>query len=403
MDAKERVVRRDQAQRLRLTGVVALVVIALSIVAAGCGSSSSSSSAAAPSSTNASAGTTSSVVAQAKQFIETAYTGNLQQPPASGPKAQKGKIVWILACSLQAVGCSSTANAAGDAAKKLGWNYRLVDGKFTPSVYNQVIRQATAAKVDGLITIGVNCTDAPAAIKAAVAAGVKVVNEGGSDCAQKEFTGTVLWSGGKTQVQMLATDIGKVRADWIIANTDGKANVLYVRLMDNAIAEGYVKGVMGELARCSHCKVASVPVTTPDYATGKVQGKVATALVQHPQANVVISAFDALHEAGVAAAMKTSGRKLLTVGNDGEDVMVNLMRQGQVQATPVLFLGWSGYAAADTLNRAFAGQPAAASGDGYQLVDPTHRMPPAGVSILSTGPTGVTWKADYLKVWGVNG
>lgn len=394
--------RREILLRWRLRASLLGVAAIVSVVAAGCGGSTDSSGA----TTHAGSGGTTSaggdaIVEEAKARLGKYYAGEFGEPPKSGPKPESGKSIWIVPCGVQAPGCLVEAEAAAEAAKELGWDSRTVDGKLSPAVYNQVIRQATAAQVEGIVLIGINCAEAPSAIKAAVQAGIKVAAEAGDECPDGEgFSTYPVYFNEKTNREVTSTDDSRMRVDWLISELDGKARPLVVWLSDNPISTSYAEGLKAELERCPECEPISAPVTTADLLEGKIQAKIETVLVQHPEANAVLTADDVEWSGGASAAVKASGRELLAVSAEGLDQTIDEIRAGEVNASGVLFLGWCGWSVIDALNRAFAGETGAIpEGNGYMLVDGEHGLPPKSESLSAEGPLSFDWKGAYRKLW----
>lgn len=379
---------------------VAAALVAMCLVVAGCGSGDGDHSG--TGSETSGQGSDQAVVEAASADLTDLYAGKFEAPPSDGPEAADNKTVWILTCSLHAAACVDISNAAEEAAKELGWDVRVIDGKLSPAVYNQVIRQATAAKVDGLAMVSINCEDAPAAIDAATRAGIKVAAATSEDCANGGFSTYPVYVNGKTSKDILETDIAQARADWLIAELNGEANPMIVTLSDNPIAVGMAAGLRDAFAECSDCEVVDGPITSADLLEGKIQGKVETLLLQNPQVNSLLLDSDIYWTAGVKAAVRASGRDLVVVGAHGIEEAIDEVRSGDIDASGVLFLGWTGWSLIDALNRAFAGeQGPIESGNGYMLVDQAHGLPPEGKRLGEEGPLNEDWKDAYREVWGV--
>ena len=116
-----------------------------------------------------------SYLATAKADMAKYFKGTDRALPSSAPKPATGKKVWVIACSMAAEGCANPANAAAEAGRALGWTMTVQDGKLDPNTYNQLIRAAIAAKVDGIILAVVDCGPIAAAIRKATADGIKVI------------------------------------------------------------------------------------------------------------------------------------------------------------------------------------------------------------------------------------
>ena len=83
----------------------------------------------------------------------TEFTG-----PTTGPAAQPNKKVVFLACGFEAEGCNLPAKAAAEAGEALGWEVKVVDGKFDPRIYSRTIQQAIDDDADGIILDAVSAS-----------------------------------------------------------------------------------------------------------------------------------------------------------------------------------------------------------------------------------------------------
>lgn len=347
------------------------------------------------------------------------YKGTDRPLPTSAPKPPPGKKIWVIACSTAAEGCSTPANAAADAGRKLGWTMTVQDGKLDPNVYNQLIRGAIAAKVDGLVLESVDCGPVAAAIKQATDAGIKVVGSVASDCNQKyvggqaEFTAQVSYCAQPTSDEaklescyesFLNNEYAGNMANYTIAQLNGKANVIVMQEDDTLQARIVGTAYQSALAQCSGCKVHVIPFTGQDLIDGNLQAKAAAALQKFPNADTVMIPYDAAGLLGVSAAVKTAqaqGRALQMIGAEGLSGAIAQIKSGQGQTfatgAPIQWWGWS---AIDAMIRAFAGQPQVDEGIGVQAINKDHNLPTA--TPYYNGNQNTDWKANYLKIWGVS-
>ena len=145
------------------------------------------------------------------------------------------------------------------AGEKLGWNVRVVDGKFSPNAWLAGIRDAINAKADGIITFGPDCPPIKAALQDAKKANIPVINVEGHDCdtlepgAEPEFAHTVGYSEGTLQDWLKA--MARLQADWAIAHTNGKAKVLDVFETDAHTFKVMNDEFRKQLGKCPGCEI----------------------------------------------------------------------------------------------------------------------------------------------------
>jgi ribose transport system substrate-binding protein len=391
--------------RVALLAVGAL----LAALALGCGSSDSSST---TGSSSSNAKPADDVVAQADKALEVDYAGTDRELPKSGPKAATGKTVWVLSCTQAGAGCALPAAGAVEAAKAIGWNVKLVDGKYDPATYNSLIRQATAAKVDGIVLVVVDCALVQGSLKAAKAAGIKIYGLYALDCDDKyagggtpQFDASIQYADGATYGTYIQDDYAKAIADYVIAKTDGKAKVIQFKMEDTAVVRHIGDGFEAEMKTCTGCKVYTKVFTAQEFLGNKLQGFTTSMLTQHPDANVVMAPYDASILLGIGPAVqqaKAQGRKLMLTGGEGLPPNIKLIKSGLQTSAAGAPSRWVGWASIDGLNRVFAGEPQVDAGIGHQTIDATHNVP--------TGPNGYDgnaksagYDANYKKIWGVGG
>jgi ribose transport system substrate-binding protein len=389
---------------------VAAVALLSALTIAACGSSSSSSSSASATSSagtsaaSASGGATPAFLTQAKAVLAKGYAGDYQPPPTSGPKAVKGKNVWYISCGQAYQACVVQGDGFKDAAASLGWKVSLQDGKADPTTAAAIIRQAIAAKVDGIVVAYFDCPGIKSSLLAAQAAKIPVVSLGSVDCNSPIYggNGPALFAAapklmGSSDPASYYEKWAKARADYVIATTNGKANVLSIYENSQAIQQANGKAFADEMATCTTCTVKRVAFTfaqTPNPFTQDIK----SAILADPKATIIGNGIDALMLLGLQPAVQQSGRKLDIDGAELNPANIGLIKSGVQHSAAAVPYGWFAYAAADTLNRIFAGEKPTTfpnEGSGWQFVDKTHNLPTGSVYNPS-----VDYRAAYEKIWG---
>src|SRR5580658_279464 len=97
------------------------------------------------------------MLAYAQRQVDLAYKGTDRALPASAPKPQPGKVVWIISPGQIGESASIPTNAAKEAGEAVGWKMTLFDGQLDPSRFVAGVRQAIAAKADGIILDAIDC------------------------------------------------------------------------------------------------------------------------------------------------------------------------------------------------------------------------------------------------------
>lgn len=375
-------------KNLRQLAAMSLAMVGLATMAA-CGESEGGS---------AGASSGQEVVDAAVARLDELYAGTDEQPPTEGPAAERGKNVWVISCAEAAEGCALASRETQAGAEVLGWDVTVVDGQFNANnAYATGVRQAVAAGADGIILSGVDCADVKQALVEAAEEGIEAVHSQSADgCADAPDISTeVIPSSSITSPVDFGRAWGEAKATYLVSKLDGSGKILNVLLSgvshSEVIDEGFKRGV----EPCSGCEVIDVPITLADLGAGTFQKKLADALLRHSDADAVVVPYDNLIQQGAGPALAQAQMDdVILVGGEGLESNLALIREGTQTADIAYDTGWLSWAAVDTLNRAFAGEPAVPQGFGFTAVDESHNMPSSGAFA-----SPVDFRAMYEQVW----
>lgn len=385
-------------------------VAALGLMAAGCGSSSDDSKGQATASpgaatTTSDGGTAGGAVVPGIRTLDELYKGTEEQPPASGPKAAPGKFVVWVSCGQITPGCSVPAEAAGEAAKAMGWKFSIVDAKLNAEGgFAKAILQAIALRPDAIMTTGFNCDVAPQALAQAKSAKIPVIGVQNSDCDEagghgqdlfpieyqsnsKFLTGPQFWE-----------EFGRLKADAIINLIKGKGKVINADFTNTLTT--IISGYHSEMAKCSGCdNVDAIKLVASDQSpTGPIPGSYQTAIQRHPDAKALVVTFDTEWDIGLAPRLNAipATKKLIVAGGEGAPAGMDLLRKsGTVPTFEIAYdARWIGWSGVDEVNRYFHKMPAVPEGVGFRMVDRQHNLNPSGGY-----QTSIDFEGAYTKVW----
>jgi ribose transport system substrate-binding protein len=338
------------------------------------------------------------------------YRSTEEPPPPSGPPIAKGKSVIFVSCAQSSPGCAGPPNEMAIAAKLVGWNYKIIDGaNNVNNGWATGIRQAIAAKPNAIVVHGISCADAKQPFIEAKAAKIPVLALAGSDCSDPLTPGgageslfhAVPFTKDVPNTGTFFEKVGELQAAYVIDATEGKAKIIRTDYTPT-FGEHQRRGQDAMLAKCPDCKViADVKWTGPDSnANGPLVQKFRTVLAQHPDANAVILNYDSTAtSSGLSRAIKDTGRAgdLKVVASGGYASAVQLIREnGGLNADTANSDMWLAWAALDSLNRLFNGQPLVPEGIGFRLIDKEHNMMPPGKDYEPP----LDFRSVYKKSWG---
>ena len=138
---------------------------------------------------------------------------------------------------------------------------------------------------------------------------------------------------------------GPLMANWAIADSNGKANVLIVNIPDFPVLQAEVEAYKAEMAKnCPDCTVEELNVSIDDLVGGKVPAAVASKLQSNPDINYVFNSFGSL-PAGLTPALKSAGLldQVKVYGQDFskfdlDEIVAGTM--GAWSADPKAYAGW---------------------------------------------------------------
>lgn len=408
---------------LRVAGVIgAVALLASACSASGTTSEASSSTPAAPESSSVAPASSSpsspasaepsaagdDFVAQAIANVDGWYAAQEAPVDIEGviPNNLEGKKILYLSAGLSSPSGTAGIKALEDAQKTLGFDFTPFDGQFTPSEYQEGMRQAIAGGYDAVILYGVDCPGNEQPLKELRDAGIVVIGLASVDCddsqegAESLFTSEVTYplAGGATgNARDWWYEQGVSQADYIIAKTDGQAKVIQFDVPDFAVTAALGEGFRDGLAKCTTCELLeTVNVGVADFGPN-LQQKADQALLKHPDANAVEINYDDLVTLGIANAVMQTGRNddILVVAGEGLPGVTEIIRANKgTDAGWAYSYDWDHYAAIATAMSALDGTDAPAAGQPTIWYDIDHNMPATGGWV----PT-VDFQQQFSDAW----
>jgi ribose transport system substrate-binding protein len=308
--------------------------------------------AAAPAATTAAAAGGDAGIAAAKANVAK-YTTPSSEIGVKKPLTKKPdkKVFAWLECELAS--CTYITPGIKAATTALGWDLKVVSSKSGDPgpAFQQAIdaganyiastgeagalykEQAAAAKAKGIVML--SCYDASTPPSAAS----NILTQCG-DAVFVEKTGPLM-------------------ADWAVADSNGKANVLIVNIPDFSVLVSEEKAYKTELSKnCPTCTVDTLNVTIQDLIGGKVPAAVASKLQANSKINYVFNTFGDL-PGGLTAALKSAGLadKVKVYGQDFSKFDLDEIAAGTMGAWSADPKGYAGWLMVDAAARLAVGMP----------------------------------------------
>ncbi|MBB3609647.1 substrate-binding domain-containing protein [Rhizobium sp. BK602] len=338
-------------------------------------------------------------LADAKAVVDK-YASAVKQwdGPTTGPKAQAGKTIVVLAGDLKNGGILGVSNGVEEAAKAIGWQVKVLDGAGSIGGRTAAFGQAIALKPDGIIIDGFDAVEQAPALEQAKEAKIPLV---------AWHAGPVIGPDDKSglfaNVSTDAMEVSKAAADWAFVDAKGKPGVIIFTDSTYAIAIAKADKMKAEIERLGG-KVLEY-VDTPIAETSQRMPQLTTSLLQKYGDSWTHSLaindlyFDFMGPSLASAGKGGTDAPINVAAGDGSQSAYERIRAGQFQkvtvAEPLNLQGWQ---LVDELNRAFAGE----KWSGY--LSPLHVVTADNVEFdggpQNTFDPGNGYKDQYKKIWG---
>lgn len=279
-------------------------------------------------------------------------TASLKTKPVSG------KTFVFLKCS--DVGqCSDEADGYKAAMKIIGWNYKELSYKSSdPATLVSALKQALDFKPTAVSFSGLPRAVWDSVVPAYRKAGVKIVT---MYLGPTKYDDVVIGQvGGSKDVQ----GNGAIIANWVIADSKGKAHILLEEVNDFPVLKDYVIGFKATIKQnCPDCKITELNNTIAQLG-GQIVPSVVAGLQKDKSINYV-STVDGPFLTGLPAALAAAGLTNVKIsGESGDTKNLSDVKSGKESAFTGLALHHAAFNATDMLLRNLQGLPYDKEGNG---------------------------------------
>jgi ribose transport system substrate-binding protein len=292
--------------------------------------------------------TGSSYVAQAEHNITVALAKptKILETKAFTPK--RGELIYNISCNLAIVGCSEISGEVGDAVKALGDKFGRCNAGPTTTQAQGCFTDAVNAKAAAIVDNDVPAVGSGSGYSQAAAAHIPII---GAFTANPESTPDE-----PTQAAENAPTVeAQLLADYVIAKSNGKADVLYVGEDNDQDGVFRGKSFDAEMAKCTTCTLTNILTnnTTIETTGGPA---ITAALEAHPKIDWVVGSFDEPAALAVLATEQLGRSSTIKVGGmDADPQNLQYIKEGKVQVVDATVgqgeVAWAAvYAASEVLS-----------------------------------------------------
>jgi len=197
------------------------------------------------------------------------------------------------------------------------------------------------------------------------------------------------------------TRAARLEADWVIVDTNGKANAVIIT--DDAVppSQYIVSAIKAEFkAHCPNCEATVLNVPTTDWGT-KMQPATQSALLADPGVNYVIPIYDSMSQfviPGIAAARRSGEVKIATY-NGTPFVLKDIRTKNTVAMDVGESQDWIGHANMDQVLRMITGHKPLPDAQTPIRVFNQSNIAEAGNPPDPNRAFGRTYVAGYRVLW----
>ncbi len=362
----------------------ALLVLGLALVAAtGCGSNSGGSAA-------QSGGGASVAEAQTLTKQATTRPTSIGLTKPIGKPVPTGKKVVFISCGVEA--CEIQGNIIKQGAADLGWTAETIGTDGSPEQLQNAFKTALRQGADGVIINAVNRASVAKQIEQAKKQGVAFVTSASVD---EPGDGILANIADKRN----SGNIGEHLAAQIVADSDGKANTLFVNISAFQILKALGDQLSSSYKKfCPDCKYDALDI--PVTSLGKdAPDRIVSYLRSHPQVNYVVLSVSNALGAGLPAALRAAGLadKVKIVGQSGDSQTFQDLQAKNINSVAAYDYYTVDYLMLDALARHFAGAPPQPANPPLWLVTPENMPAEATKGLFPVVPT---YRDEFKKLWG---
>ncbi|OYD66946.1 monosaccharide ABC transporter substrate-binding protein (CUT2 family) [Rhodococcus sp. OK302] len=377
-----------RSTRLTRRVLTAATVLSIGILGTACGSDSVEDNTELGSSSSSSGGVADATAAVSKATVVPASIAVTE--PITSP-IPTGKRIAYVSCGVPA--CNAQAEIATEAGAVLGWQVTTIQATSAPADIQAAMQQVVRDGYDGVMYAGFAQESFRRELAELQAKNVPVVAVSTDDKVGDGITAIV-----RPSSDGVAS--GTLGAQYIIADSDGKANIGLINLpayKSVGILTDAFKGTVE--TQCPDCSYSQEDFPNTVFSKGDGPARIVAFLRANPKIDWLFLSNDAL-AVGLPAALKSAGLadKVQIGGAIGGTTNLAMIKEGQqafTVPTPLVDVVWQ---QTDAMARAFANQPVEQSMKPTPLIVWNQKTIPADIS--SFPPAVPTVREDFTTLWG---
>jgi ribose transport system substrate-binding protein len=314
--------------------------------------------------------------------------------------ALAGKTVYYVPLTAQISVFQLYGKKLGEALDAAGVQLQICDGGANPSQIAGCIDQAVGASAAAIVADNVPYGMAANAFEAARAKGIPVVIANQLPDPQQPADESLAYIPGP------ATDMITSAADWIIADSEGKATVVLQKVTDNPSTIAWGEAAEQEFAdRCPDCTVVVNEVSAANFPL--IPSSTSSAILKNPDTGYVLAEFEHFVQPTLGGIQQTpNAAKIKIVSSAATLTGLKMVDEGApLHADVGQNFSFQGWATADAVFRLVAGQEVPEYDVSYRLFTQDNI---GDVDLTEDGEASGDWYGptdyadDFTALWGLS-
>lgn len=350
------------------------------------------------STTSAAVTTPGNTLAEAQRVVAAAarsavpWTG-----PRTGPRAQAGKHLAIVAEDLRNGGILGVIDGVVEAAKAIGWSVKIFDSAGVPDARLTTLSKALASEPDGLIVVGGDAHALLPGLRPFAERRIPIV---GWHVAAK--AGPVPGTPVTMNVSTNPLEVARVTALAAIVQSGGHAGVVIFTDSNFQVAQDKANEMAAVIRSCSGCTLLEVRDLAISRCEALMPGTTRSLLAQYGKRwTYALAINDIYFDYAVPVLTQVGDARgtmaMLSAGDGSESAFLRI-RAGTFQtATVAEPLNLHGWQLIDEMNRLFAGEPVSGYVFPVHLVDASNVAADGGDRLVYDPANG--YRDIYRHIW----
>ncbi|WP_425470793.1 substrate-binding domain-containing protein [Trinickia fusca] len=276
--------------------------------------------------------------------------------PRTGPRAQPGKHLAVVAEDLRNGGILGVIDGVLEAAKVIGWSVKIFDSGGSPDLRLKVLANALASRPDGLIIVGGDAHALLPGLQPFAKQSLPIV---GWHVAAK--AGPVPGTPVAMNVSTDPLEVARVTALAAIVQSGGRAGVVIFTDSNFQVAQDKADEMAAVVRACRSCTLLGVRDVAISQCEALMPGTTHALLAQYGKRWTYALAINDIYFDYAAPVLTEAGipngaMVMLSAGDGSESAFLRIRQSTFQTATVAEPLNLHGWQLIDEMNRRFAGE-----------------------------------------------